>query len=611
VRIGSRQAVNLISSLRCVSIAAGAACLLAVGGGCGGGDNPVETVKTVPAVIDAVSTTTVAPGDTVIITGHDFGSTAASNRVVFNNNLGAAIPYLVAAERLELVVPQNAATGPMWIEKDGTRSNEIAMEVVRSVGDVWVVGSTSTSFTFKLPAATGTEQYLIIPHSASQQASEFDYHVTPGDAAQYPAPRRAPAAGSEPYAGSICLDGRLSELLSDAVKHMELSGGFLRQQSPSQGALLDTMQFSVLNTLDPGYIDAGDFTAVTAVLKQAGRRCYIYSDVNSPDGGFQASDYASFADSFDRQGGIYATDSTFFGPPSDMDNNGIVVILFSPVVNTFTPPGTAQTSGVYTGFFNYIDLLSSLPAGTSNKREIFYMFVPDPLGEFGNQLPVDRVRSLVVPTLAHEFEHMISAGYRIFHYGLNYIQATWLEEGMAHMAEDANGMNESNEGRIRRYLPDPGAIPMMENQPPSERALEQRAAIYLFLRYVADRLGPGILKQMVQTSKKGTGTVELVTGEDFFTTFADWLATLYLSGRGITADPKYRYTSIDLLDGVTYPTPLMVVDRSAAQGVIADAVYGAAGDFFVLQDPSPPALEVTADNFTLSAALRLVVVRIQ
>lgn len=577
--------------------------------GCGG-DDPVIVEDPDPVLITQVSAQTVAPGDTVTISGENFGATPAANLVVFNNRLGSAAPLTASVNRLDVVVPQNAASGPMWVETGGVRSNGVELTVTRGIGAVWTVGGSGDSYSFTIPVQSGTERYLIVPCSASQQSASFSYQVAPANATQSSRLERYASSSSAPQGGVLCM----YDLLRRWIGSMQLERTGLKPRFASAAvtrthAQADTMTFYVLNTLTPstlpsGLPDPNDFSPVVAARIETGRRCYIYADINSPAGGLDPADYAGFRELFD--GSIFPTDSTYFGPPTDIDENERVIILFTPVVNDLTPDGTAQTNGFYAGFFGPNDLLPSLfPAGTTNGAEIFYSLVPDPTGLYGNVFSKQQILDVVPPTLAHEFEHMISTGFRLVNYGVSYIQTTWLEEGMAHMAEDVNGDNSSNILRIQRYLPDPGGVPLM-----GDDTLEQRAAIYLLLRYAADQYGIQILRTMVQSSTVGTATLELVTGEQFFTTFADWLATLYLSGRGITTDSRYQYSSIDLLDTSNFPQPLLVTHRTVGQGAIQDVVAASAGDFFVMRNPVPPAVEftVTAD---VAARLRLVVTRIQ
>ncbi|UCH84982.1 MAG: hypothetical protein JSW50_04635, partial [Candidatus Latescibacterota bacterium] len=323
----------------------------------------------------------------------------------------------------------------------------------------------------------------------------------------------------------------------------------------------------------------------------------VYSDDNQPTGSFTENDYIELGQQFDNS--IYPTNTAFFGTPSDIDGNARTVILFSPVVNSLTPTG--QNRFYISGFVLVNDLSGIYPAGTTNRMEIFYSMVPDPNGEFGRSFAYDFVKGVVPGTLAHEFEHMISYGYRFVYLGRGtdwrYIQQTWLEEGMAHMAEDLNDMDGQNIARANSFLVSPYTTSILGNaelrSTNQEDTLEQRGGIYLFLRYLGDVYDETIYKKLVQSDRVGISTVENVTKTSFYASAGDFLATLYLSGRGITDDPKFNYTSIDLLKDFW---DLEVFNQSAG-GVAFDAsVRSVGGNFNVIADGQPPLIRFHVSN---------------
>ena len=86
----------------------------------------------------------------------------------------------------------------------------------------------------------------------------------------------------------------------------------------------------------------------------------------------------------------------------------------------------------------------------------------------------------------------------------------------------------------------------------------------------------------------------------------DWLATLYLSGRGINTSQKYNYASIDLNDFTAIP----VSTRDADGAAIAGRVVRSGGDYYLFRN-----LTTSANLFTLSPVqpgrLRVVIVQTQ
>ncbi|UCG51496.1 MAG: hypothetical protein JSW58_15130 [Candidatus Latescibacterota bacterium] len=578
-------------------------------------DDPAEVEVVVPQ-ITALSDSTLSPGDTLVITGKDFATPASQNIAVFNNSLGIVTPFFATGVRMDVVVPANANAGPMHVRSNGVKSNTVDVTIEREIGDVWVMGG-GASYEFEVPVATGSEKYLVVAQSATSTGGRFDFQVTPGTSSASPQPD-AVAVHQNRGTPTLPLEFEV-RAREEAVEYLRKHGSGKKDpfQEPQKQKSLHaapppTATFLVINCTDPyncSTLQASNFSPVTADLRYEGTRALIYSDVNQPTGSFQQQDYDAFGQQFDNE--IYPINTANFGTPTDIDSNGRVVILFTPRVNDLTPDGQAG-SGFISGFVLLNDVGPGIfPSGTSNAMEIFYSMVPDPNGEYGNVFPMEGVRGVVPGTLAHEFEHMISNGYRFVVLGTgtdpSYIQQTWLEEGMAHMAEDLNGMDSQNIARASRYLAVPSDNSLLGNAElqPYIDTLEQRGGIYLFLRYLGDQLGEGIYRDIVRSKKKGIASVEGVTDESFHTSMGDFLATLYLSDRGITGDPTYNYSSFDLQNDFG---PLTVTGRDAGEGMFAGAVRSAAGDYYVVSGAQPPALQFGVATQT-GSLVRIIVVR--
>ena len=141
---------------------------------------------------------------------------------------------------------------------------------------------------------------------------------------------------------------------------------------------------------------------------------------------------------------------------------------------------------------------------------------------------------------------MIVFNYRVLIYGngwqASYLEELWLEEGLSHIAENLNGFERSNILRANIFLADPGNTTLIHGGD----ALDERGAAFLFLRLLGDVYGDDIFRSLVQSRSSGTANVENATGARFLELFADWSAACYLSGLGITDDPRFNYSSIDL-----------------------------------------------------------------
>src|SRR5262249_923490 len=90
---------------------------------------------------------------------------------------------------------------------------------------------------------------------------------------------------------------------------------------------------------------------VTARVAAVSSQAIVVADTANPSGGFTDAEDAQFGAQFDTV--INPIDVTNFGQPSDIDNNGKIIILFTKEVNKLTPKGS---EGVIGGFTHERDL---------------------------------------------------------------------------------------------------------------------------------------------------------------------------------------------------------------------------------------------------------------
>lgn len=578
--------------------------LMGAVGGCGDDGPSGPEVPPAPTV-SGYDVTSAAPGDTIEVSGSNFSATPSGNQIRFANPLAATVPYAASSTRLRVVVPGDAATGPVTVMVAGQTAAGPVLEIARGVGEVWVFGGLGTAMPLKLPHPSPGVEYLLVPHAIGTSipfTQDNAYSIANERTTAVPAPE------GDSRGGTMTAQERFDQYLREELQRS--SDIFARSQLAAAGrgaglfepAQLDTFRsFYVLNTTSGSTLNPASYTQVSAMLRYAGQHCLIYCDVDTLSGGnLSQADFNAFGDRYDN--GIHLTNTTYFGTESDVDDNDRVFILVSPVVNRLTPAGSTSFIG---GFFLSIDLYSPggvIPAGTTNETEIFYVLAADPNGHWGNKFSTAFVAQENVKTIAHEYQHLISISFRLLTYGIAYLQGTWLEEGMSHMAEDLNGINGSNVGRANLYLADPGNVSLENDAAP----LEQRGGIYLFMRYLGDRFGNGIYKSLLQSRCVGRPCIEAITGEYFYDTVGDFLATLYLSGKDITSDERYRFTSIDLEQFAAVRVTSLTVGEAMAAGTVKRT----AGDFFLFTNDATP-----VSTFTLSAdakaGVRTLVVRTQ
>jgi hypothetical protein len=301
----------------------------------------------------------------------------------------------------------------------------------------------------------------------------------------------------------------------------------------------------------------------------------ILADTANPTtDAFTTSDYTSFGTTFDDM--VNPLDVDNFGQPTDIDKNGKVVILFTKEVNRLT---SSNPDGSFVGgFFFERDLFPTTdnPAlglegcAASNFGEIFYVLVPDPNGTQGpgggpgvKHTKAD-VLNNTTGTLAHEYQHLINAGRRLYINKAVSFEAVWLNEGLSHIAEEllfyrASGLaprqnlgftevgqhaalfnryQADNVGRFEIFLGKPALTdPYGDND-----ELETRGATWSMLRYLADHRGTSdadVWKSLVNTTSSGQHNLAQVFGDDYMTLIRNWSTSTFTDDFAGVSDTRF------------------------------------------------------------------------
>ena len=110
----------------------------------------------------------------------------------------------------------------------------------------------------------------------------------------------------------------------------------------------------------------------------------------------------------------------------------------------------------------------------------------------------------------------------------------WLDEAMAHLAEDLHGFSTSNiDYRVSAFLTCPERYQLVVDDYYAAdlfRSHGNRGSTYLFLRWCADRYGPDLLSALVHSTLRGTANLEAATGSTFAGLYRRWSLALYQSG---------------------------------------------------------------------------------
>jgi hypothetical protein len=366
-----------------------------------------------------------------------------------------------------------------------------------------------------------------------------------------------------------------------------------------------------------------------AVVASVSRRAILAVDTldGPPTTLFPQTVLDSITQEFDNN--TFVTDSSYFGNPTDVDGNGRVILLFTGEVNKLTQPNS--NGGFVGGYFFAGDYFPKTgPAGQScaesNNAEIMYLLSPDPTGRFGNVRSASSVRQGTRGTIPHELEHMINAGNRFFNPAATDFEDNWLDESLAHIAEEAVG-------RVSRGFGDLQTLTMSVMLPGSQSArddfnafffenfarlaywmerpdtssgissnsdanLSSSGADWAFGRHVVDNYSNGdvrsFTRKLAAGPNNGIHNLTTVAATPYDTLMAGWLVSMYADHSSIPGlDARYQYRSYNFRDimppvagsvlenGGVYP--LQVTPIGSGSDNISTMVKSGSGVYFRLQ----------------------------
>jgi hypothetical protein len=577
-----------------------------------------QAFSVVPPRIDDLAPAVVTAGQSVTITGAEFGA-GTDQIVLFDGLRGRVLSGTPTSLQVEVPRCLTDREATVTVQRGAVVSQGRRLSVLAGDTAALVLapgeGRTFTSETdfacFRLASPPTGATYLLVPQNAGEKSrSPFRYQVVGLGAAPFaaaqPAPRTAGAA-----AAAILERAGFGQAPADfeaRLRHYE--SGILPHEAirPEPGApgvdasvatprIGDRKTFQVINK-------DHKFSTVTAEVKFVSDHAILYQDVAAPDNGLSANDFANFGRVFDDP--IHGIVSSVFGPPSDVDANGRIVILFTPVVNEMTPRGS---SSFIAGFFYGHDL-TTRPG--SNRAEIFYSLVADPAAKFGDARTVSRILSTVPAVLAHEFQHMVHFNQRVLLRGVNQ-ESLWLSEALAHMAEDlvadafqargegptAASFRAANRARANLYLQRPADTGLLAVTPPG--TLEERGASWLFLKHLMGHHGGNdLLRRVTQTTRASVDNVRAETGTPWQRLVENWAVALWADGApelaGSAVEPRFTFPNMNLRSEVT-PTnggfPLQPRQFGFQGFTIAEELASSTGGYIILRHNGPTAASLS------------------
>ena len=290
------------------------------------------------------------------------------------------------------------------------------------------------------------------------------------------------------------------------------------------------------------------FKTVNARLAYVGTNILIYVDTLTAANGFANGDLSGIGNLFDQT--LYPIDINTFGQPSDIDANGHLIMLMTPVVNALVTTSECNTGGFVAGFFTGFDLAS--PSTDSNQGEVFYTIAPDPNGTSSCAHTVADIERTVPATFLHEMQHLINFSQHVIVHNASVEEEGWLDEGLSIVAEELGSryyeqrypapsgrtnplqlFPDSSQGFIGELLsdsyefllhPDTATVTLHSDD---DDGLAWRGSVWLLARWLGDVKGEQIYKRLEATTLTGTANIEAAAGESFQQAFADFGVALY------------------------------------------------------------------------------------
>jgi hypothetical protein len=514
-------------------------------------------------------------------------------------------------------------------------------------GDHAVVDPAAVSGCLRLPAAgiAGAE-YLVVALSANGQelpngaSGRFTLQgVSDNFTPAAPVPSPGARVGFGPVPGALAFHAMLRA--RERALSLRPDAAWARR-APSALAVPPVLggqrAFHVCKTTS-----CTSFVTVSATARYVGAKGAIFLDDTVPAGGYTQADLDSLGMLFDQH--LYPIDTMAFGRESDLDGNGVVVVLLSDRINKLTP-NCNQTNQVVLGYFFGLDLVAD---PNSNGGEVFYGLVPDPSNS-GCTISKAFARNRIAPVFIHEFQHMISFNRHVL-LGLGLGEETWLNEGLSHFAEELGGrqvpdafclssncLNEFAADNLRNagdYLADPTATYLVEPGT-SSGSLRERGANWLFVRWLADRsptdslLGTDLTRALDGADQAGgvalTGGANVAAAAavfqpsvSFATLVGEWHLANYAEAlSGFTeASGRLRYKSWDLAGAIDQlqpgPYPLQPDSTSGPGYLRTGTLRGGSGAYVRVVRPSggPPVAVALSTGNAATVMPRLAVVRIR
>lgn len=430
-------------------------------------------------------------------------------------------------------------------------------QVTLLVGEYGAVDPTQTAGCAVFPAAPSAAavEYLLVPQGASGVPDDSSSFLLRGAAVAAAPPFIAGPAGAPP-----ALPVQLQFDLNLRGAERQLAAHFGRPLRGPPRRTAPGLAPPVVGTSRSfkvcGDLNCKTHPSVSATAKKVSTHVAIYVDSAALQNGdtLSPADLDALAAVFDTL--LYPADTLAFGRETDIDNNGVVLVLMTGKVNSLV--AKPCTNGFVAGFFYGGDLVPNFSGG--NDAEIFYSIVPDPNGTLSCAHSATGVKHTVPSTFIHEFQHMISWGHHVVN-GDGVPEVLWLNEGLSHYAEELGSRlyvpgdsttfcyfiagDLYNSGQ---YFAKPESSFLVDTT--GIGGLANRGAYWLFVRYLVDQFSAdtailsndAFTRTLEDPARTGATNVAHAAGTPFATLVGRWALANYVSDLpAFTAPAELRY----------------------------------------------------------------------
>lgn len=280
----------------------------------------------------------------------------------------------------------------------------------------------------------------------------------------------------------------------------------------------------------------GTQISIKAVAKSEGKACYYVQEG-------QSVNINSLQTAFENT--IYEKVTTRFGPPSDVDENGHINIVFYNIggfssglaVGGYFSPGDQGPYSTTCGG-------GAVSRGCSNQADVIYI-----------NSNSDVLRNINPSELvAHEFQHLTFNNREKTSGGVSRGSNLWLNESLAMLSATICGYGTTSGSVSDTWLRDFFSGSSYNLSLTNWVGDSSYGYATIFSYYLNDVFGEDVTKRIYDNlGSSGIATIEAATasardlgGGDFNEIFKNFAQALYLSNTNMATDKKFKITTIDI-----------------------------------------------------------------